>query len=57
MDLLQAWRSIYQEAVQMTETVEGFRVTCTVSEMRRIKRYCAELRQDCERINAELERL
>lgn len=36
------------------EAVIGFRRTCTVSEMHRVKRHTAVFRGHCDRINAEL---
>lgn len=38
------------------DAVAGFRHECTVSRMQAVKRACAELREHCERVNAELER-
>lgn len=44
------------EAVEhVGEAVIGFRRTCAVSEMRGLKRHCAELRAHCEQLNAQLE--
>ena len=39
-----------------SDAVAGFRRDCTVSRMRAVKRGCAELRDHCERVNAELQR-
>lgn len=38
-----------------TEAVAGFRRACAVSRMQAVKRGCAELRDHCERVNAELQ--
>jgi hypothetical protein len=40
---------------QVNESVAGFRVDCAVSRMRAIKRHCADLREHCERVNAEMQ--
>ncbi len=40
---------------RVDHAVMGFRRTCAVPELRRVKRRCAELRERCERINAVLE--
>lgn len=37
-----------------SESLAGFRRDCAVSRMRAVKRHCAELRDDCERVNAQL---
>jgi hypothetical protein len=34
--------------------VAGFRRTCAIADMRRVKRHCAELRERCEQVNTEL---
>ena len=39
-----------------SDAVAGFRRECTVSRMQAVKRGCAELRDHCERVNAELQR-
>lgn len=39
---------------RVTESVAGFRRDCAVSRMRAIRRHCAELRDHCERVDAEL---
>lgn len=40
---------------QVDHAVMGFRRTCAVPELRRVKRRCAELRERCERISEFLE--
>ncbi|HWN99588.1 MAG TPA: hypothetical protein VNS63_10000 [Blastocatellia bacterium] len=40
---------------KVSESVAGFRLDCAVSRMRAIKRHSAELREHCERVNAELQ--
>lgn len=40
---------------RVTGAVAGFRHTCAIADMRRVKRHCAELREHCERVNAELQ--
>jgi hypothetical protein len=37
-----------------SESLVGFRRDCAVSRMRAVKRHCAELCDDCDRVNAEL---
>lgn len=39
-----------------TEAVAGFRRECAVSRMQAVKRGCAELRDHCERVDAEVSR-
>jgi hypothetical protein len=39
---------------RVSGAVAGFRHTCAVADMRRVKRHCAELREHCERVNGEL---
>ena len=39
-----------------SDAVAGFRRECTVSRMRAVKRGCAELREHCDRVDAELQR-
>ena len=39
---------------RLTESVVGFRRECTISRMRTVRRHSLELRDHCERINAEL---
>lgn len=39
---------------RVDQAVVGFRHSCAVSEMRSLKRACAELRMHCERLNSEL---
>ncbi len=39
---------------RVTGAVAGFRHSCAVTDMRRVKRHCVELREHCERINVEL---
>lgn len=42
---------------KVSESVAGFRIDCTVSRMRDIKRHSAELREHCARVNRELQEL
>jgi hypothetical protein len=46
---------IVEAVKQVSQSVAGFRIDCTVSRLRAIKRHCAELREHCERVNAELQ--
>jgi len=39
---------------RVDQAVVGFRHSCAVSEMRSLKRACAELRMHCEQLNSEL---
>lgn len=39
----------------LDHAVVGFRRTCAVSDLKRVKLHCAELRERCERISAALE--
>lgn len=39
---------------RLGEAVTGFRRECTIARMRSVKRRCVELRDHCERVNAEL---
>ncbi len=39
---------------RVSGAVAGFRHTCAVADMRRVKRHCQELREHCERVNGEL---
>lgn len=39
---------------RVDQAVVGFRRSCTVSEMRGLKRACAELRMHCEQLDSEL---
>ena len=39
---------------RLTESVAGFRRDCTITRMRAVKRRCIELRDHCQRVNAEL---
>ena len=45
--ILEAFERISKSAV-------GFRRTCSIADMLRIKRCCIELREHCERVNSEL---
>ena len=40
---------------RLNESVIGFSRECTISRMQAIKRHCIELRDHCDRINAELQ--
>jgi hypothetical protein len=40
---------------KVSESVAGFRIDCTVSRMRAIKRHSAELREHCAQVNTELQ--
>lgn len=46
---------VFEAFQRVDHSVIGFRRTCATSELRGVKRHCAELREQCERINAELE--
>lgn len=39
---------------RITESVAGFRMNCSITQMQRMKRYCVELKEACRRINREL---
>jgi hypothetical protein len=47
-------QQILEAFKRVTESVAGFRRDCTLSRMRAVKRCSAELRDHCERVNAEL---
>ena len=57
--IIAAWRpsKIGIGTVVVSESVAGFRIDCTVSRMRAIKRHSAELREHCARVNMELQEL
>lgn len=46
--------AILESFKRLTESVAGFRRDCTITRMRTVKRRCNELRDHCERVNAEL---
>jgi len=48
-------QQIVEALEQVNESVAGFRRTCAVSEMRRVKRHSATLREHCNRLDAELQ--
>ena len=47
-------QAIHEAFKRLSESVVGFRRECTISRMRAVKRHCIELRDHCERVNAEL---
>jgi hypothetical protein len=47
-------QQILEAFKRVTESVAGFRRDCALSQMRIVKSRCAELRDHCERVNAEL---
>ena len=47
-------QKVLEVFIRITESVAGFRRDCSVTEMQRIKRHCAELLAHCRRINREL---
>lgn len=47
-------QQIVESFKRVSESVAGFRRDCAVSRMRAVKRHCAELREHCERVNADL---
>ncbi|HEX5883407.1 MAG TPA: hypothetical protein VFY67_02570 [Pyrinomonadaceae bacterium] len=46
--------AILESFKRLTESVAGFRRECTITRMRTVKRRCVELRDHCDRVNAEL---
>lgn len=46
--------AILESFKRVTESVAGFRRECTITRMRAVKRRCIELREHCDRVNAEL---
>ena len=46
--------AILESFKRVTESVAGFRRECTITRMRVVKRRCIELRNHCDRVNAEL---
>ena len=46
--------AILESFKRLTESVAGFRRDCTITRMRAVKRRCIELRDHCQRVNAEL---
>jgi hypothetical protein len=46
--------AILESFKRLTESVAGFRRDCTITRMRAVKRRCVELRDHCNRVNAEL---
>ena len=47
-------QQVLEAFTRITASVAGFRGNCSVTQMQRIKRNCAELREHCRRINREL---
>ncbi|HWP43899.1 MAG TPA: hypothetical protein VNO14_11725, partial [Blastocatellia bacterium] len=47
-------QQILEAFKRVTESVAGFRRDCALSRMRAVKRCSAELRDHCERVNAEM---
>ena len=41
---------------KVSQSVAGFRRNCTLSELRRAKRYSVALREHCDKLNAELDK-
>ena len=47
-------QQILEAFTRITHSIAGFRRDCGVTQMRRIKRHCAELREHCRRISRAL---
>ena len=47
-------QQVLEAFTRITESVAGFHMNCSVTQMQRIKRYCVELLEVCRRINKEL---
>ncbi|MEW6735936.1 MAG: hypothetical protein AB1489_31875 [Acidobacteriota bacterium] len=47
-------QQLLEEFEQASAVVAGFRRSCAISEMNRVKHHCAQLRERCEKISAQL---